>query len=181
MKGTTRHPYAACWATTLTALGLVLGIPAPALAQTVSAESLVGRAQVEDLLTRYYYNFGKAGGESFGAFYTDDAEMILGKTSYKGRAAIEGAYKGLSNADIPQRKSFAFNVLLSNPLIVVHGSTATARLIFTEVVIDKQGDAPRVLTQGKEFDNLVKVRGEWRITRRQILGAEQTQPSDWKE
>src|SRR5690606_16399679 len=71
MKGTTRHPYAACWATTLTALGLVLGIPAPALAQTVSAESLVGRAQVEDLLTRYYYNFGKAGGESFGAFYTD--------------------------------------------------------------------------------------------------------------
>jgi hypothetical protein len=181
MKGTASNPSAACWATALTALGMALSTPAPALAQTVSAGSLLDRAQVEDLLTRYYYNFGKAGGESFGTFYTDDAEMILGKTSYKGRAAIEGAYKGLANADIPQRKAFSFNVLMTNPLIVVHGSTATARLIFTEVVIDNQGDAPRVLTQGKEFDHLVKVRGAWRIAKRQILGAEQAPPPDWEE
>ncbi len=107
--------------------------------------------------------------------------MVLGKTSLKGRAAIEGAYKGLSNADIPQRKSFSFNVLMTNPLVVVHGATATARLIFTEIVIDKQGDVPRVLTQGKEFDNLVKVKGEWRIAKRQILGADQGPPPDWKE
>jgi hypothetical protein len=181
MKGTAGHPSAARWTVALTALGLALGAPAAALAQTVSAGSLLDRAQVEDLLTRYYYNFGKAGGESFGTFYTDDAEMILGKTSYKGRAAIEGAYKGLANADIPQRKSFSFNVLMTNPLIVIHGATATARLIFTEVVIDKQGDAPRVLTQGKEFDHLVKVNGEWRIAKRQILGADQGPPPDWEE
>ena len=181
MKGIIGNPSAACWAVALTAAGLALGTPAPAFAQPVSASVLVDRAEIEDLLARYYYNFGKAGGESFGSFYTDDAEMILGKTSYKGRAAIEGAYKGLANADIPQRKSFAFNVLMTNPLIVVHGTTATARLIFTEVVVDKQGDAPRLLTQGKEFDNLVKIKGAWRITRRQILGADQGPPSDWKE
>jgi hypothetical protein len=162
-------------------LGMAMSFGTPVAAQTVNAGSLLDRAQIEDLLTRYYYNFGKTNGENFGAFYTDDAEMSLGKTSYKGRSAIEGAYKALSNADIPQRKSFAFNILMTNPLVVVHGATATARLIFTEVVVDKQGDAPRVLTQGKEFDNLVKVKGQWRISRRQILGAEQGAPSDWKE
>lgn len=163
-------------------LGLASAGAAAAPAEPNGAVAmLVDRAAIEDLLTRYYYNFGKSGGESFGAFYTDEAEMMLGKTSFKGRAAIEGAYKGLANADIPQRKSFAFNVLMTNPLIVVHGATATARLIFTEVVVDKQGDAPRILTQGKEFDHLVKVQGEWRIARRQILGADQGPPADWRE
>lgn len=170
---------AAGWAATLASLVLVPGAAAPA--QSVSAETLIDRAQIEDLLTRYYNNFGKAGGESFGDFYSDDAEMILGKTSYKGRAAIEGAYKGLASADIPQRKSFSFNVLMGNPLIVVHGATATARLIFTETVIDKQGDTPRILTQGKEFDHLAKANGEWRITRRQIVGADQKAPPEWKD
>jgi len=176
-----RNPRGARYAVALGAVGFMVGMGAPAPAQTAGAATLVDRAQIQDLLTRYYYNFGKSGGESFGAFYTDDAEMVLGKTRYKGRAAIEGAYKGLANADIPQRKSFSFNVLMTNPLIVVHGATASARLIFTEVIIDKQGDAPRILTQGKEFDDLVKTKGEWRIARRQILGADQGPPADWHE
>lgn len=181
MKRIARNRSALRPAMAFAAFGLMLGVGTPALTQTVTAASLVDRAEVEDLLTRYYNNFGKAGGGQFGAFYTDDAEMVLGKMSYKGIAAIEGAYKGLANADIPQRKSFAFNILMTNPLIVIHGSTATARLLFTEVVVDKQGDTPRLLTQGKEFDNLVKVKGQWRISRRQILGAEQGPPADWKE
>ena len=179
MRGIAENPRAFGRTVALAAFSLALG--GPVQAQKVTAATLVDRAQVEDLLTRYYNNFGKAGGESFGAFYSDDAEMLLGKTSYKGRAAIEGAYKGLANADIPQRKSFAFNILMTNPLIVVHGSTATARLLFTEIVVDKEGDAPRILTQGKEFDDLAKVKGEWRITKRQILGANQGPPSDWKD
>jgi hypothetical protein len=165
----------------LVGLGLALLTSMPAQGQTVTSDALLDRAQIEDLLTRYYYNFGNERRASFSIFYSDDAEMILGTTIYKGRAAIEGAYKALANADIPQRKSFSFNILMTNPLIVIHSSTATARLIFTEIVTDKQGDAPRILTQGKEFDNLVKVNGQWRIARRQILGAEATPPPGWTE
>lgn len=179
MQRTAGKPNVVGWA--LATIGLALGAGTAAPAQRITATTLVDRAQIEDLLTRYYYNFGKAGGGSFGTFYTDDAEMALGKTRYQGRAAIEGAYKALAGADIPQRKSFAFNILLTNPLIVVHGTTASARLIFTEIVIDKQGDAPRVLTQGKEFDQLIKTKGEWRIAKREILGADQGPPADWKE
>jgi hypothetical protein len=160
------------------AVGLVLAHGAPASAQErpLTAQTLVDRAEIEDLLARYYWNFG-GGGESFTSFYTSDAELILGKNSYKGTAGIEGAYNAVPK-DVPQRKSYSFNVLPGNVLIVLHGDQATAQLVFTEVVIDKQGDPPRILTQGREYDHLVKQKGRWLISKRQIMGAAD-KPADW--
>ena len=103
--------------------------------------------------------------------------MVLGKTSFKGAAAIEGMYKSVP-ADAPQRKSFSLNILPTNILVRVHGDTALAQLVFTEVVVDKEGDAPRILTQGREFDHLVKLKGRWLISKRQILGSN-GKPDDW--
>jgi hypothetical protein len=159
------------------ALGAALALGAAAQAQErLTAQTVVDRAEIENLLERYYWNFG-GGGESFTSFYSPDAELVLGKNSYKGSAGIESAYKGVP-ADTPQRRSFSFNVLPSNVLINVHGDTATAQLVFTEIVIDKQGDAPRILTQGREFDHLVKLKGRWLISKRQIMGAN-ARPDDW--
>ena len=156
-------------------------LPVVAQAQdAITARTLIDRAEINDLLMRYYNNFG-AGGQSFASFYADDAELVLGTKSFKGKEGIESAYARPANAPpTPQRNSFSFNVLPTNLLFVVHGDTATARLTFTEVVIDKQGDAPRILTQGREFDHFVKVKGQWRISKRQILGANQV-PDGWKE
>ena len=102
---------------------------------------------------------------------------MLGPKSYKGTAGIESAYASVPK-DVPQRKSYSFNVLMSNPLIVLHGDTATAQLVFTEVVIDKQGDPPRILTQGREFDHLIRLKGHWLISKRQITGPAD-KPADW--
>jgi hypothetical protein len=161
----------------LAAVGIVLACGQAAGAQEVTAKTVVDRAQIEDLLTRYYYNLGHGSAESFSNFYADDAELVLGKSSYKGKAGIEGAYKS-AGENAPGRKAFSFNVSLSNPLIVVHGDTAKAQLIFTEIIIDTQGAAPRVLTQGREYDDLVKVGGKWRIKKRQILPGAQ-EPPGW--
>lgn len=160
------------------ALGLMLAQSPSARAQEtpLTARTVVDRAEIEDLLARYYWNFG-GGSESFTSFYTSDAELVLGPKSYKGTAGIESAYAGVPK-DAPQRKSYSFNVLMSNPLIMLHGDEATAQLVFTEVVIDKQGDPPRILTQGREFDHLVKQNGQWRIKKRQIMGAAD-KPADW--
>jgi hypothetical protein len=160
-------------------LGLVLAQAPAALAQINPDTRLRDRADIEDLLTRYYYNLGHGAAGSFSAFYADDAELVLGKNSYKGKEGIEGAYKA-AGANAPGLKSYSFNVLLNNPLVVVHGSTATAQLIFTEIVIDTQGAAPRILTQGREYDTLVKQHGQWRFQKRQIMGAAD-RPADWKE
>jgi ketosteroid isomerase-like protein len=145
--------------------------------QDMTAKALRDRAQIQDLITRYYYNFGKPNPESFTDFYADDAELILGATHYKGKDGIAKAY---GHGGGPSRKAYSFNVTISNPLIVVHGDTATSELIFTEFLIEKQGDAPRITTQGREYATFVKVNGQWRYKTRQIKGGTEP-PEGWKE
>ena len=159
-------------------LGLAAGMPARA-EEPVTAQALSDRAEIEDILTRYYNNFGNNAEDSVGKYYAEDGEMVLGTTSFKGIEAIKGAYAAVP-ADAPQRKSFALNILIGNPLIVVHGDTATARLVFTEYIVDKAGDAPRILTMGREFDIFVKRDGKWLIKKRQIMGANGV-PEGWTD
>jgi len=158
---------------------LALVLSSAVQAQAMTAKALIERAQIEDLITRYYYNFGKPNSESFADFYADDAELILGATHFKGKDGIAKAY-ARSGGRGPPRKAYSFNVTISNPLIVVHGDTATSQLIFTEFLIEKQGDAPRIITQGREYAAFVKVNGEWRYKTRQIKGGTEP-PEGWKE
>lgn len=160
------------------ALALVGGAPAMAR-EPISAAALVDRAEIQDMLTAYYNNFGGNLNDHIAEFYAEDGEMVLGGNSYKGIEAIKGAYAAVP-ADAPQRKSFALNILIGNPLVVVTGDTATARLVFTEYVIEKEGDAPRILTMGREFDWLVKRDGKWLLKKRQIMGAKGV-PEGWKD
>ncbi len=153
-------------------LGLMLAQAAPAAAQEVpiTVQTVVDRAQIEDLLQRYYNNFGKAEGESFSSFYADDAEFVLGPKTYKGKDEIAGAYKAIGGGPTnPAAGRFSFNVLMTNPVITVRGDTATAQMIFTEIVMDTASAPPRLLTQGREYDHLVKIKGQWRFSRRQVV------------
>ena len=165
------------------AIGAILAL-APAtgvVAQgtPMTAQALIDRAAISDLITRYYNGFGNGVESKVGEFYAPDGEMVLGPNHYKGIEAIKGAYAAVP-ADAPQRKAFALNILISNMLVIVHGDTATARLVFTETLTDKQGEAPKILTQGREFDNFVKRGGRWLIAKRQIMGANGI-PDGWQD
>src|SRR3569623_157141 len=144
-----------------------------------TAQAVADRAAIEDLLTRYYNNFGAGAEHTKGQIYAPDGEMILGPKTYKGIKENEWMYASVP-ADAPQKKSFALNILINIMLVTVHGQTATARLVFTETITEKQGDAPKILTQGREFDNLVKRGGKWLIAKRQIMGAN-GMPDSWQE
>jgi ketosteroid isomerase-like protein len=157
---------------------LALQASPAAWAQDVTAKTLVDRAQVQDLITRYYYNFGRENARSFPDFYADDAELILGDKHFAGKEGIAKAYS--HSGDSPMSKAYSFNVTISNPLIVVHGDTASSQLTFTEYLIDKQGDAPHITTQGREYSTFVKVKGQWRYKTREIKGGTQP-PAGWKE
>ena len=145
----------------------------------LTPQALADRAAIEDLLTRYYNNFGGGVESKVGEFYAPDGEMVLGGKSYKGIEAIKGAYSAVP-ADAPQRRSYALNILINNMLVLVHGNTATARLIFTETTTEKQGDQPKILIQGREFDWLTKRDGRWLILKREILGAKGV-PEGWQD
>jgi hypothetical protein len=176
-----KHWSQVCTAVLGAASCLVLLCAPVAGAQDVTAKTLVDRAQVQDLVTRYYYNFGKDKPENFSDFYADDAELILGTTHYKGKDGIAKAYAPRGGGSSPPPpKPYSFMVTISNPLIIVHGNSATSQVIFTEFLIDKQGEAPHIRTQGREYATFVKVNGQWRYKTRQIKGG--TEPPDgWKE
>ena len=152
-------------------------------AQEVTAATLVDRLQIQDLITRYYNNFGRENAENFADFYAADAELILGESHFKGRDGIMQAY-GRAPGQAPRPPPpprFSFIVAIDNPLIVVHGDgTATAQLVYTEYVMEKQGDPVKVITQGKEYSTFAKVDGHWRYKTRQIVSGT-TPPQGWKE
>ena len=161
---------------------LALTISSGARSEEVNAETLVDRLQIQDLITRYYNNFGRENAENFADFYADDAELILGDRHFKGRDGIMEAY-GRAPGQAPRPPPpprYSFIVAVDNPLIVVHGKTATAQLVYTEYVIEKQGDPAKVITQGKEYGTFVKVDGHWRYKTRQIKGGTEL-PEGWKE
>jgi hypothetical protein len=161
---------------------LALTVCAHAGAEEVNAKTLIDRLQIQDLITRYYNNFGRENAENFADFYADDAELILGERHFKGRDGILQAY-GKAPGQPPRPAPpprFSFIVTIGNPLIVVHGKTATAQLVFTEYVIEKQGDPVKVITQGKEYGTFVKVDGHWRYKTRQIKSGTEL-PEGWKE
>jgi hypothetical protein len=162
---------------------LALTITSDARAQEVTAATLVDRLQISDLITRYYNNFGRENAENFADFYAPDAELILGERSFKGRDGIMQAY-GRAPGQAPRPAPpprFSFIVAVDNPLIVVHGDgTATAQLVYTEYVIEKQGDPVKVITQGKEYSTFAKVDGHWRYKTRMIRSGTEL-PAGWKE
>ena len=152
---------------------------AAALGSPPTAQEVADRAAIEDLITSYYNNFGGGVESRIAEYYAEDGEMVLGQNHYRGIEAIKGAYAAVP-ADAPQRRSFALNILISNLLVTVHGDTATARLVFTETTTEKQGEAPKILTQGREFDTLVKRNGRWFFLSRQIVGANAV-PEGWQD
>jgi len=160
----------------------------------MTAQTLIDRQLILDQITRYYYNFGKAERQAEESFYAEDGELILGTRHYKGKEGIKQAYNrapatppaGAAPAPAPAatatppRERTAFNVAIENPLIVVHGDTATSQVIFTEYRQDKVGDPMKFTTQGKEYATWVKVKGQWLYKTRQIASGSNP-PDGWKE
>ncbi len=61
------------------------------------------------------------------------------------------------------------NVLVNNPRITVTGNTAHGEFIYTGIVAEAPNKAPVLHEQGREIDEFVKINGEWKIKRRQII------------
>ena len=193
--------HAGVWAA---ALGLccvaLTSAPAAHAEDKMTAQSLIDRQLILDQITRYYYNFGKVERQAEESFYAEDGELILGTRHYKGREGIKQAYNrapaappagavpaaGATSAApstpaaAPPRERTAFNVTIENPLIIVHGDTATSQVIFTEYRQEKVGDPMKMTTQGKEYATWVKVKGQWLYKTRQIASGSNP-PEGWKE
>lgn len=152
-------------------VALLMALPAmPASAQQVTMETLLDRIQIEDLLTKYYYDMSTRQSHALADYFTEDALLDVDGTIARGREAIAELYGVRPGAAPPApREPRPYNhMLLTNPVIEVKGNTATAHVVWTGVINEGVGQPPRVYEQGREDTELVKVNGKWLIKRRYI-------------
>ena len=149
---------------------LLISLMQPVLAQQVTMETLLDRIQIEDLLTRYYYDLSRSNAHELSEYFTEDALLDVDGTIARGRAEIAKLYQSPTPepkepAPAPGRR---MHMLLGNPIITIKGNTATAHLIWTGVMNEGIGKLPQVVEQGREDTELVKQSGKWLIKRRYI-------------
>lgn len=167
-----------CASLTLGAL-LLLQPPNLAIAQgtMTTQETLLDRIQIQDLLTRYYYDLSAGANHDLSQFYTKDAVLDVNGTTAKGREAIEKLYGTASGGGRSERQGRT-HMLLNNLLVSVKGNTARAWLIWTGVMNDNVRVRPRFLEQGREYDELVKRNDRWYIKHRYI-SSDSGMPAAW--
>ena len=156
------------------AAGALVGPHVPGLAASNSAATvdaaLADRIAIEDMVTRYYGNFGKQdAADDFGAFYTEDAVFDVNGIVSTGREAIEGFYTDTGDDEEAPAAQGTFHMMISNPVIDVDGDTATATFFWTGVMNTAIQERPAMWEQGREYDQLVKQDGQWRIKKRVVI------------
>ena len=149
---------------------LLMSLTQPVSAQQVTMETLLDRIQIEDLLTRYYYDLSRSNAHELSVYFTEDALLDVDGTIARGRAEIGKLYQ--SPAPDPKEPAPAPNrrmqMLLTNPIVKINGASATAHVIWTGVMNEGIGKLPQIVEQGREDTELVKQKGKWLIKRRYI-------------
>ena len=84
--------------TAVAAFLLLTPLAAPARAQQVTMETLLDRIQIEDLLTRYYYDLSQGKAHELSDYFTEDAMLDVDGTIAHGRAEIGAKEPGENSA-----------------------------------------------------------------------------------
>lgn len=157
---------------------LALGACSGADAQTApdpAMQQALDRIAIEDMVVEYYAHLGGEDAGAFDDYFTEDAVFDVNGIVANGREEIEALYAGMreegedGETAIQSDDDGTFRKLLSNPVIEVEGNSARASFIWTGIRNNDIGEPPVLVEQGREFDRLEKVDGEWKFAHRVVI------------
>jgi hypothetical protein len=129
-------------------------------------EHLLDRIQIEDLLIMYYTSLVDFDRTTMATHFTKDAVLDINGKIMTGHAEIDALYADSEALLAANELTGTYHMLMSNPRIQVKGDTATAHLLYTGLMCDDLRGPPRLIEMGREYDELVKIDGEWLISKR---------------
>lgn len=151
--------------------GLLLATAAPAVAASAAQE----RFLIMELMDRYgiVHDFGQPG--EFADLFTDDAVIEAGGRVVQGREALlrqaqqdEERYWTFRNSD-GTSSSFMRHVI-SNRQVKITGRNTAEGSCYVITMINDRETGPQVFSMSRYVDRYRKVKGEWRIEHRTIIG-----------
>jgi ketosteroid isomerase-like protein len=141
-----------------------------AVAPDPAMQNLADRVAIEDLVVGYYAHLGGRDAHAFDTYFTEDAVFDVNGLVANGRDEIAGIYEGLGEDETSAGNGEGpFRMILSNPVITVNGDSATASFIWTGIRNPDIAGPPVFVEQGREYDKLVKVDGQWKFTHRVVI------------
>jgi ketosteroid isomerase-like protein len=143
-------------------------IGANAADKKTTQETLLDRIQIEDMIVKYYVDMSSGKSHDLTTYYTEDAVLDVNGLISKGKEAIEKLYAGLGGGGEAPAFKGAMHMLLNNAIINVDGTSATAWFVWTGYINEDIKGSPRALEQGTEYDELIKIKGQWFIKKRYI-------------
>jgi hypothetical protein len=133
------------------------------------------RSEIEDLQARYLFALDWQNPELYASTFTEDGVLVWAGGTVTGRAAIvkemqqarsvdERAAAGVAPLRPARRRHF-----ISNLVLRIDGDRATGRAYWFEFNDDMRDRRPYLGAYGHYQDELHRVDGQWRFTRRQIF------------
>jgi hypothetical protein len=144
----------------------------------VTMATLLDRVQIEDMMINFYSDLTQYNAErnELDNVFIPEAVMEVNGFVMTGRDAIRDAYSSRQNESVVPGSTM--NMIISNPRIKVSANTATMHALWTGILNESLEHEPRLLEQGTDYAEFIKVDGHWRIKYR-VIKSLSNMPAAW--
>lgn len=143
-------------------MGDTLDMTAP---NAAALQALIDRETLREMFTDYFS--GGIRRRGFESFFAPEFELDINGIVVHNFEEVRAFY-GRVMEDKPGLTG-TFRMILSNWVMDVQGDEAKVEFMWTQTLNDTIKGPPRFIEQGREFDRLIKIDGEWKIKKRVVI------------
>ena len=130
-------------------------------------KALEDRYEVEEFILSYFGYGDSAPHGDYVNFYDEDPFLDLNGRVCTVKADIPALYRQVGSY-FP-RLTGKYHMQITNFIIRVDGDSAKVNFLWTQQINESVKGVPRFTEQGREYDHLVRVDGQWKFKKRVVI------------